>query len=266
MRPNAVKKLLRAGKPAVGTWLTLGNIPSARFLARSGFDWLTVDIEHSAVDIQTASTMLGAIADAGVVALARVPSNSHEAIKRVLDNGGHGVVVPMVNSVEEAREAVSACLYPPKGTRSVGGSLHALSWDTTSAEYFAKVDSEVLIVLQCEHIDAVRKFEEIYSEPRIDCVFVGPSDLAASLRKADGTSATTDEFERTLETILKVCKKLGVAPGIHTFTAEDAKKRIQQGWQFVAIGSDQRFVSEGAARVMATLKADAASSGGTATT
>ena len=92
MRPNAVKKLLRAGKPAVGTWLTLGNIPSARFLARSGFDWLTVDIEHSAVDIQTASTMLGAIADAGVVALARVPSNSHEAIKRVLDNGGHGVV------------------------------------------------------------------------------------------------------------------------------------------------------------------------------
>src|SRR5213593_3644850 len=140
MRPNAVKQALKAGKPAVGTWLSLGNITAARFLARSGFAWLTVDIEHSLVDWETATHMFASIADAGCIALARVPSNRHDHIKRVLDNGAHGVVVPMVNSRAEAEAAVSACLYPPHGTRSVGGSVHALNFAATSADYFAKAD------------------------------------------------------------------------------------------------------------------------------
>ena len=102
MRPNQVKRALKEGKPAVGTWLSLGSITAARFMARTGFDWLTVDIEHSLVDWETATHMFGAIADAGCIALARVPSNRHDHIKRVLDNGAHGIVVPMVNSREEA--------------------------------------------------------------------------------------------------------------------------------------------------------------------
>src|SRR3974390_3830885 len=125
MRPNAVKKLLKAGQPAVGTWLSLGSITAARFMARAGFAWLTTDIEHSLVDWETATHMFASIADAGCTALARVPANRHDHIKRVLDNGAHGVVVPMVNSRAEAEAAVAACLYPPVGTRSVGGSTHA---------------------------------------------------------------------------------------------------------------------------------------------
>ena len=102
MRPNPVKKLLKAGQPAVGTWLSLGSITAARFMARAGFAWLTVDIEHSLVDWETATHMFAAIADAGCIALARVPANRHDHIKRVLDNGAHGIVVPMVNSRQEA--------------------------------------------------------------------------------------------------------------------------------------------------------------------
>ena len=98
MRPNPVKRALRAGKPSVGTWLSLGNVAAARFLARAGFDWLNVDMEHSMAGIETASLIFGAVADAGCCALARVPTNRLEHIKRVLDNGAHGVVVPMVNS------------------------------------------------------------------------------------------------------------------------------------------------------------------------
>src|SRR5439155_7861639 len=98
MRANPVKRALKAGQASVGTWLSLGSIVAARFLARAGFEWLTVDLEHSLVDWETATHMFASIADAGCIALARVPSNRHDHIKRVLDNGAHGIVVPMVNS------------------------------------------------------------------------------------------------------------------------------------------------------------------------
>src|SRR5271167_4236722 len=137
MRPNPVKQALRAGKPSVGTWLSLGSITAARFMARAGFPWVTVDIEHSLVDWETATHMFAAIAEPGCVALARVPSNRHDHIKRVLDNGAQGVVVPMVNSRAEAEAAVSAVLYPPAGNRSVGGSVHALNVGTTAQDYYA---------------------------------------------------------------------------------------------------------------------------------
>jgi 4-hydroxy-2-oxoheptanedioate aldolase len=253
MRPNRVKQLLKAGKPAVGTWLSLGNVTAARFLARSGLDWLTVDIEHSLVGMETTTHIFGAVADAGGVCLARVPSNRHDHIKRVLDNGAHGVVVPMVNTRQEALDAVSACLYPPKGTRSVGGSVHALNWAASPADYYAKADDEILVVLQCEHIDAVRQFDEVYGVPGVDAVFVGPNDLMASMRDHHGTPPSPEVFAETLADILAGCKALGVPAGIHTFSAEEAKKRVDEGWQFVAVSSELKFMVEGAAKVVSTL-------------
>src|SRR5438270_881707 len=109
MRPNAVKRKLRAGQPSVGTWLSLGSVTAGRFMARAGFDWLTVDIEHTLVSMETATHLFAAIADAGCVPLARIPSVRHDHIKRVLDNGAMGIVAPMVNTREEAQAAVSAC-------------------------------------------------------------------------------------------------------------------------------------------------------------
>src|SRR5205809_1868511 len=146
MRKNKVKQALKAGQPSVGTWLSMGSITASRFMARVGFQWLTVDIEHSLVDYETATHIFASIADAGCIALARVPANRHDHIKRVLDNGVHGIVVPMVNSRQEAEAAVSAVLYPPFGTRSVGGSVHAMNFGATSQEYFAKANDEILVV------------------------------------------------------------------------------------------------------------------------
>jgi 4-hydroxy-2-oxoheptanedioate aldolase len=249
MRPNPVKRLLKDGKPAVGTWLSLGNITAARFLARAGFDWLTVDVEHSLVDVETTTHMLASIADARCVPLARVPSNRHDHIKRVLDNGGYGVVVPMVNTRQEARDAVAACLYPPRGNRSVGGSVHALNFDATPADYYAKFDDEVLIVLQCEHIEAVRNFDQVFGGGGVDAVFVGPNDLAASMRDAGGTPPTPEAFRQALADILAGCKRVGAAPGIHTFSVEEAKQKIADGWQFVAVGSELKYMTEGAKKV-----------------
>jgi 4-hydroxy-2-oxoheptanedioate aldolase len=249
MRPNPVKRLLKAGKPAVGTWLTLGSPLAARFMARSGWDWLTVDTEHNAIGIETAAACFAAVADAACPVLARVPSNRHDHIKRVLDTGAHGVVVPMVCTRQESLDAVSACLYPPRGTRSVGGAAHAMNFAATPADYYAKVDDELLVVLQCEHIQAVRNFDEVYSVPGVDAVFVGPNDLAASMRGPDGKPPHPDAFKEALREILAGCKRNNVAPGIHTFSLDEARAKIEEGWQFVAIASELKFMVEAAKKV-----------------
>ncbi len=222
MRPNLVKQALKKGQPAVGTWLSLGSITAARFLARAGFAYLTVDIEHSLVDWETATHMFASIADVGCTALARVPANRHDHIKRVLDNGAHGIVVPMVNSREEAQAAVAAALYPPVGNRSVGGSVHALNFGTTATDYYAHANEEVLIVLQCEHIQAVENADAIFSVPGIDAIFVGPNDLAASMCSKDGKPPSGKAMSEAFKHVLQTCRKHGVAPD---YTASARRRR-----------------------------------------
>src|SRR5947209_15900162 len=247
MRPNPVKRALREGKPSVGTWLSLGSITAARFMARAGFAWLTTDIEHSLVDWETATHMFASIADAGCIALARVPSNRHDHIKRVLDNGAHGVVVPMVNSRAEAEEAVSAVLYPPHGTRSVGGSVHALNFQCSANDYYARANDELLVVLQCEHIKAVEDADKIFSVPGIDAIFVGPHDLAASMRSKEGRPPSGEATAEAMRHILATCRKHKVAAGLHCYSGEEARHRIEEGWQLVGIASELKMMLNGAA-------------------
>src|SRR5260370_22189167 len=240
MRANPVKAALKAGKPSVGTWLSLASITAARFMARTGFSWLTVDIEHSLVDWETATHIFATIADSQCTALGRVPANRHDHIKRVLDNGAHGIVVPMVNTRAEAEAAVSAALYPPVGNRSVGGSQHALNFDTAGPDYFAHANQEILIVFQCQHINAVTDPHSIFPLPGIDAIFVGPNDLAASMRGKDGKPPGGEATAQAMKHILDTCRKHKVAAGGHCGTAEETLHRIEEGWQFIAIRSALR--------------------------
>jgi 4-hydroxy-2-oxoheptanedioate aldolase len=256
MRSNPVKRALKEGKPSVGTWLSLGNVAAARFLARAGFDWLNVDAEHSMAGIETATLIFGAVADAGCTPLARVPTNRLEHIKRVLDNGAHGVVVPMINSRAEAEAAVAACLYPPQGIRSVGGSQHALNFDCTAPDYYMHANEELLIVLQCEHIQSVQNADAIFSVPGIDAIFVGPNDLAASMRAADGKPPSANATKEAMDHVLATCRKYKVAAGVHTSSPEEATMRIEQGWQFIAITSELRMMLDGAQNVLRGLGGD----------
>ena len=236
---------LQAGKPQVGTWLSLGSVAAARFLARTGFPWLTVDMEHTHTDIQTAAMMFGAIADAGCVPLARVPTGKHEYIKMVLDCGAMGIVAPMVMDADEARAIVAATKYPPRGNRSVGGGLHAMNYGATAEDYYRQADDEILVVIQTEHIGAVEIADEIYAVPGIDAIFVGPNDLAASMRAADGTCRRKEVIEDTLTRIREAAKRQSVPCGLHVLTAADAQRRAAEGWQFIAVGSELKFMLEG---------------------
>jgi 4-hydroxy-2-oxoheptanedioate aldolase len=259
LKENPVKRALKAGKPQIGTWLTLGSIAAARFMARAGFPWLTVDLEHTHTDIQTAAFMFGAIADAGCVPLARIPAGKHEYIKSVLDCGAMGIVAPMVMDRAEAELIVAATKYPPRGNRSVGGGMHALNFNATPAEYYNKADDEILVVIQTEHIQAVDIADEIYSVPGIDAVFVGPNDLSFSMRAADGTSPDKQTFEATLTRIREAAQRQKLPCGLHVFSAADAMRRAREGWQFIAVVSELKMMLDGSADIVRQLNLQDAS-------
>lgn len=254
MKSNRVKRILREGRPSFGTWLSLGDLFASRVLARCDFDWLTLDLEHSPIDWSQAAMIFGAVADAGGVPLARVPKGNHDYIKRVLDAGAWGIIVPMVDTVEQARIAIAAAKYPPLGNRSLGGGMHALNFDCTSDEYFTRANDEILVVLQTESPRGVANAEEIYSLPGVDAIFVGPVDLRAQMRGPNGAEASDDEFEELIEKIISIGRKTGTPTGMHVMVPEMALKRAEQGMQFIAIGSDLRFMAERAHDVLQVLR------------
>lgn len=247
MKANHVKRRLQAGEPSVGTWLSLPSPESAEYIAELGFDWLTVDAEHNAIDITTISRMFGAIAARGVAPLVRIPWNSGENIKRVLDSGAWGIVVPMVNTRAEAEAAVEAAKFPPRGNRSIGGNMRTVRWQATGEEYHRHADDEILIVLQIEHIAGVNVADEILSVPGVDACFIGPNDLAASMGVGIGVPLESDD-ERLNEAIAEIkaaCIRNGVAPGIHTSGASGIKQRIAEGFQFLAMASELKYLLSG---------------------
>ena len=248
MRSNPVREKLRRGEPSIGTWLCLPDPTAARLLACVGFDWLTVELEHAPVNIETAVAAFGAVAAQGALAgmsggvatvpLVRVPYNTTENIKRVLDNGAFGIVVPMVNSRAEAEAVVAAARYAPLGKRSVGGFLHAVNFGTDPGTYYERANDEILVVVQTEHIDAVERADEILSVPGIDAFFIGPNDLLKSMGLKPAMESDDPAFVQALAHLVATGKKHGVAPGIHTADASAAKRRVAEGFQFVAVASD----------------------------
>lgn len=247
MRINHVRQRLQNGEPSIGTWLALPSPEAAGFVSTLDLDWLVVDTEHNAIDIRTLGLMFSAMTASGVAPMVRIPWNTAENIKRVLDVGAWGIVVPMVNSREEAELAVSATKYPPVGNRSVGGSRHAMSFDTTASEYYEHANNSTLVVVQIEHIDGVNNADEILGVPGVDACFIGPNDLAASMGLGIGVPLESDQKELVdaITHIRDTAQKHGVAPGIHTSGAEGARLRIEQGFQFCALASEIKYLMSG---------------------
>lgn len=250
MRENHVKRLLRSGQPAVGTWLSLPSPQAAEYLAQLGFDWLVCDTEHNPMDIGVTALMFAAMARTGTAPMVRIPGNTTENIKRVLDAGAWGIVAPMVNSRAEAEAIVGACKYPPEGHRSVGGGRHAISFGTDAGTYYANANREICVVLQIEHIDGVEHAGEILSVPGVDACFIGPNDLAASMGLPLAMESDNPRVVEAVEHVRATCRQHGVAPGIHTSGPAAANRRIGEGFQFVAVASELRFMLAGAREVI----------------
>ena len=260
MKKNPVRSKLKRGEPSVGSWITLPDTFGAQLMSRTGFDWLTIELEHTPITFETAAAMFALVAANGVVPLARIPWNTGENIKRVLDTGAWGIVVPMVNSRAEAEAVVRAARYRPIGERSIGGSLHAANFATDASTYYAQANEEILVIVMAEHVEAVANIDDILSVPGLDAVFVGPNDLHASMHLPPTFDSDDAQFNDALKKILAGAKKHGIAAGIHVVDAAQAQRRIAEGWQFIAVASEAGFML---AKAGETTKALGLGKGGT---
>jgi len=249
MRGNHVRRRLAAGEASVGTWLSLPSPEAAEYVSRLGFDWLVADAEHNPMDIRTLAQMFAAISASAAAPMVRIPWNTPEHFKRVLDAGAWGVVVPMVNSREEAERAVEACRYHPQGNRSVGGGRHALSWAADAKEYYERANDEVLLVLQIEHIQGVEHADDILGVPGVDACFIGPNDMAASMGLGLGVPLESDhpELAAAIDHVRRTADAKGVAPGIHCSHAAGVNRRLAEGFRFCAMASELRYTLAGLA-------------------
>ena len=239
MRINTVRKLMSEGKPTVGLWINMPSVVGAEALASVGWDWLTLDVEHGCMDYETQQNLFIAIGANGTMPLARIPENDTAVIKRTLDAGAYGVVVPMVCTAEEAKRAASACRYPPAGVRSAGGGRWRY-W--AGPDYLEHANNHILCIVMIEHIDAVARAEEILSVEGVDSCFIGPSDLSWSM----GLNGKRDErHEAAIQQVLAAGKKVGTPVGLHCMSAQEVCKRMEQGFQFLACQNDASFMMSG---------------------
>lgn len=236
-----LKKKLKEKQLTIGSWINLAHPAIAEIMAKAGFDWLAVDMEHSVITIREAEELIRVIELCGVTPLVRLSSNDPTQIKRVMDAGAHGVIVPMVNSAGEAEQAVAAVKYPPLGRRGVG-LARAQGYGSDFKRYSDWVNMETMVIIQVEHIEAVNRLEDILSVEGVDGYFVGPYDLTGSL----GVPGQFDHslMKEAMERIQKIGHASGKTPGIHVVEPDidQLHKCVEQGYRFVAYSADFRML------------------------
>jgi len=240
---RSLKERLRSGELTVGSWLSFGFTPICEMMAASGFDWLVVDMEHSGIDSADAMAMIQVISLAGCVPLVRVGANDPLLIKRALDAGAHGIVVPMVNSADDARRAAASTYYPPRGHRGVGLS-RAQGYGLGFAEYKEWADEETVLVVQIEHQEAVKNLRAIMQVDGVDAFIVGPYDLSGSLgRPGDWHHSSVVE---ALKEVKAVASSEGIVGGFHVVhsSRDELERRIGEGYRMLAYGDDMVFLAE----------------------
>lgn len=251
---NNTKQKLRSGQPVFGGWLLTGNPAVAEIMANEGFDFLGVDMEHTPTNVEGFYHIALAAQGTGCDLLARLPSCDPVLAKQVLDMGAAGIIVPSVNSPEEAAQAVAMAKFPPAGIR--GASLcRASGYGRRFGEYFAAHNREVIVVVMLEHIQAVPQADAILATPGIDAALIGPYDLSASMNLAG--QLDHPEVRAAQQAILDACQRQKVAAGIHVVPVdpEEVRRRVEAGFRFVACGIDTLFIREGCRRMLKTREA-----------
>jgi 2-keto-3-deoxy-L-rhamnonate aldolase RhmA len=225
----------------IGSWITIPHPTVIELMASQPFDWLCIDLEHSPVSRLELQNALAIIQGKGKKAFTRVPFNSHLEIKYPLDAGPDGVIIPMVNSAEDARRAIENCIYPPDGRRGVG-LARAQGFGFSFDEHLAKNRNDLTIILQIEHIDAVRDIEEILSIPRVSGVFLGPYDLSGSM----GIPGQFDhpDMKAAIKRVADATKRSGKLLGAHVIVPDHlaVNDYAEKGYNFLAFSLDALFL------------------------
>ncbi len=247
---NRVKRMIKAGQKTAGAWAQLCSPIATEILARGGFDWILIDMEHAPGDILTLVSQCQAVAAAGTgaVPFVRVPWNDLVWIKRILDAGAYGLMIPYVNTEEEAIQAVRACKYPPQGIRGIAGSPRAAGYGRDTTSYLKRANDEIFVMLQVETPQAVDNLEKIAQVPGVDALFIGPMDLSTSMGHM-GNPGHPD-VQATIAAVEARAKKLGMPLGTISGGWEQAKTLYDRGYQLITLTSDSVLISKAGADIM----------------
>lgn len=243
---NKLRRALIDKTLTLGAWLQIGHPASAELLARAGFDWVCVDLEHGAIGLETMTNIFRALGTFDCAPVARLPLNDPTWIHRTLDAGARALIIPMVKTAEEAKNAVREAKYPPHGTRGFGFSranMHGIDF----SDYTSTANDEIAMIMQIEHHEAIANLDEILAVEGIDGLFIGPYDLSGSM----GITGQFDHPRMTeaLDTFLASCREHGMAAGTHVVQPDETSvaRAIQDGYTLIALGIDTLYLYNGAA-------------------
>ena len=254
MKPNPIRKALLRRQLTVGTWIQIGHPAVAEVLANAGFDWIAADCEHTDMGTAEFAAVARGMHGRGSVPLVRVRENDTLAIRQMLDLGAMGVIVPLVNTPEEARRAVQAAKYPPEGVR--GFAFHrGNDWGVDFPDYAAKANAEIAVVVMIESKQAVESIDGILAVDGVDGVFIGPYDMSGSY----GIPGRTGDpiIKNACARVAEACARAGKSAGIHVVipTPEGIADAVASGFTFLAVGVDTVFLDQGARAALATARA-----------
>jgi len=231
---KSLKARLKAGEPLLGAWCMIPGALTAEALGRAGFDWVLIDMQHGCMDYETALEMIRAVDLGGATPIVRAPWNDPGIIGRLLDAGALGVVIPMIQTAEDARRAVDACLYPPAGRRSFGPVRVGLR---DGPGYFADANDRVLVIPMIETAEALAEVDAIARTPGVDALFVGPFDLSIALGLPPGDNDGKPAFDEAIAKVSAAARAAGVATAVLS-NAGVAPLRLRQGFRLVSVVTD----------------------------
>jgi len=248
---NEFKHALAEGHAQIGLWSSLASHYTVEVIAGAGFDWILLDTEHAPNDLESLMSQLQVAEAYPATPVVRVAWNDMVTIKRVLDVGAQSILVPFVSTADEARAAVSYTRYPPKGVRGVAGTTRASRFGRIR-DYTARVEDELCVLVQVETREGLDNIEAICAVEGVDGVFIGPADLHASLGYTGQTA--NPEVMPLIEEAMRRIRRAGKAPGFLTPVEADARRMLQAGAQFVAVGADIGILARGAEALAAKFR------------
>ena len=249
MRANGIKQLWDNNQPVVNGWASIANTFSAEILAASGFDSVTMDMQHGLVGYQKVVEMLQAVSGYNITPMVRVPWNDPSMVMRCLDAGAYGIICPMVNTKEECEKFVSACRYAPRGNRSFGPARAKIYGGD---DYLEHADNTLLNFAMIETSEAVDNLDKILSVEELDAVYVGPSDLAITMGYLPGVYEK--EVEDCISYIVETCKKKNIKAGIHCPNGKSVKERFDIGYNLGTISADSALLTQASKREIFDVK------------
>lgn len=251
LRRNKFKEALKSGRQLPGLWSSIGSNTVAEILAHSNFDWVTLDTEHTHTTLPDLISQMQAMKEGNPAVLVRPAWNDAILIKRILDIGAQSLVIPFVQNADEARDAVAATRYPPEGIRGAAGSTRAASYGRNK-NYLHEAANEIAVIIQIETGEAAQEIEAIASVPGVDAVFIGPLDLSASLGHLNNPNH--EDVQVVIKEAIEKLNAIGKPSGTLAFNPVDAKRYFDWGFQFVAVGSDIKMLTQGSDDLLAKFK------------